>query len=268
MKLFEFRTNSPIYVRLHKLCVGDVILSGGHGFISQTIKFSTRSKYSHAAIYIGHGRYLESTGELGVTVGHFPLIQLQSEAGKYIGLVEGVAAFDVFRHNSISDETASWTPDFKLHSQLQPAYLGELGRHYSKLGRMLEVEQVDNLSKKLGAYAKNLQVVDGVGHSDGVFCSELVSLVLEKFVKEQVIPGLKPENTSPAAFSRFEDSFRLVEVVDKLPDYRMSEREVQKMEEINQHPLNEMYRLLGVFQRKIIKKQDTIQFLAKSRNPK
>lgn len=263
MKFFESRVVSPIYVHLHRLCVGDVILSGGGELISKGIKFATNSRYSHAAIYIGKGRYLESTGELGVAVGRFPLIQVQAEAGKYIGLVDGVAAFDIFRHKSIGDGVASWRSGLELSIQIQSTFLGELGRHYSKLNRLVEVEGVNRLSRKLGEVAKQLPVVDNVGHSDGVFCSELVSLVLEKFVGERVIPALEPEHTSPAAFSRFNEAFRLVTAVDELPDYKMSNDEAKKMNELNQDELIESYSVLGWAQRRVIENQDTIRLLAK-----
>lgn len=166
---------------------GDYILSGdSDNIVSNAIKSVTDSNYSHAMIYIGHGRVLEAVGK-GVII---------APVDKYF---DGGHDLLILRLNDRS----------KVGKIIK--YLNKkLGRKYSKIQIVVDLILV-GIKKLTGKDFRRDWKVDI--DKKGEVCSELQAEGIWKVMQKRVVPGINPSETFPSDFIKSKLFHKITEYV-------------------------------------------------------
>lgn len=77
-----------------RLCVGDILLTHGHGLAGWIVRVVTRCPYAHASIYAGHGSILESTSRFSFAANPQRWPWLKASQVKVLRYVNGLSATD------------------------------------------------------------------------------------------------------------------------------------------------------------------------------
>jgi len=171
-------------LNIHDLKPADILLSTGSAAASVVIRSATISRYSHAALYVGHGQIVESIGS-GVT------LQSLQDAMSDDTLVS------VYRRLQMSDEQGLQVTRYaKQQVGKQYDYFGAAGGGVTSLSGIV-----------IGVFLSPIVVVTGL-HADlynrynpeaSFYCSELVAIAFEK---ASVPLGSGAASTTPRDISR------------------------------------------------------------------
>jgi len=193
------------YLRADKLQIADVLLVKSPGKASGIIARSTGSVYSHAAIYADHLRLCEAlTDGVGYTELELVKVELHDGWNHQFCDISAYERVDIFRLPESARPRGFGTNEFRERfSELLWEYNGV---DYSTLERLAKASPLGRamptLSWMLMRAIGVLMLGDARKQLPGPFCSELVSLVLDRAGFELFSEGRSPHTTAPGDLLR------------------------------------------------------------------
>jgi hypothetical protein len=190
-----------IYLNHRVIMPGDILVSRQRSILSRVVRWQTKGKFSHAALFVAPTLLFESKRD-GIFQTPLNFACFKDDRGSiHFGLhLPHVSGAKVLRHDSI--ERRLQTDYYRLQDLFLRISSKHFGKRYSELIRLLCALPKGNSLRRVGdLYTKRL-AKNSLRETDGrLFCSELIAAEYEKLRVRLFTIKTRPVSVSPVALA-------------------------------------------------------------------